>query len=53
MFFFFIIGAAGMWFISCDWDDKILVLGWLGIISSSVTLLCWWGINRWYQLKIP
>lgn len=53
IFFFFIIGAGSMWLISCDWQDKIAVLGWLGTGSAAGTLLAWLAINRVFKLKFP
>ena len=53
VFFFFMTGAGAMWLISLDWQDKVTVLGWLGVISATVTSLGWWGINRLFKLKLP
>ncbi|MBA3007694.1 MAG: MFS transporter [Proteobacteria bacterium] len=52
VFFFFITGAISMWLISLDWQDKVAVLGWLGMVSATITLLGWWGINRLFKLKL-
>lgn len=53
VFFFFITGACSMWLISLDWQDKVAVLGWLGMASATITLVSWWGINRVFELKLP
>lgn len=53
VFVFFITGAAAMWFISFNWQDKVMVLGLLGMTSASVTLLSWLVINHLLALKFP
>ena len=53
VFFFFICGAWSMWLVSLNWQDKVAVLGWLGIVSATITLLSWWGINKLFKLKLP
>ncbi len=41
VFAFMTVGAAGMGIISLAWQDKIMVLGVLGTIVGSATLLFW------------
>ena len=53
VFFFFMTGAGSMWLISLDWQDKVAVLGWLGIASATTTLASWWIINRSFKLNFP
>ena len=53
VFVFLMTGASSMWLISFDWYDKVAVLGWLGIISATITLTAWIVINRLVKLKIP
>lgn len=53
VFFFFMTGACSMWFISLDWQDKVTVIGLLGIAASIITLTSWLLINRLLTLKIP
>lgn len=49
VFCYFMTGALSMWFFSFDWDDKIIVLGWMGVVSVSVTLLLWARVKRRFQ----
>jgi DHA1 family bicyclomycin/chloramphenicol resistance-like MFS transporter len=53
VFTYFITGACSMWFISLGWPDKVLILGWFGLLSTTVTLIGWLLINRFYPLKMP
>jgi MFS transporter, DHA1 family, multidrug resistance protein len=46
VFFYFMIGALGMWFFSLDWDDKIVMLGRMGVVSVTCTLLLWQRVKR-------
>ncbi len=46
VFFYFMIGALSMWFFSFDWSDKIVVLGRMGVVSASCTLLLWQVVKR-------
>jgi len=41
VFFYFLIGALAMWFLSFGWTDKVVVLGWMGVIAVSCTLVSW------------
>jgi DHA1 family bicyclomycin/chloramphenicol resistance-like MFS transporter len=41
VFVFFTIGAISMWFYSLDWSDKTMVLGLMGLLPVSCTLLSW------------
>jgi DHA1 family bicyclomycin/chloramphenicol resistance-like MFS transporter len=41
VFFYFMIGALAMWFFSFDWNDKIVMLGRMGVVSVTCTLLLW------------
>jgi MFS transporter, DHA1 family, multidrug resistance protein len=53
VFIFFVTGACSMAVISLNWMDKITVLGWMGVIASSITLLAWLTINHWVILRQP
>ena len=53
VFFYFMTGSISMWIISQDWHDKIIVMGWLGTISASITILFWLVINRLLTIKLP
>ncbi len=53
VFVFFMTGACSMWFISLDWQDPIMVLGTLGVITSAITLCSWLAIDRLLKLKMP
>jgi len=53
VFFYFMTGSISMWIISHDWHDKIIVMGWLGTISASITILFWLGINRYLHIRFP
>lgn len=53
VFFYFMTGSISMWIISQDWHDKIVVMGWLGTISASITILFWLVINRLLTIKLP
>ncbi len=53
VFVFFMTGACSMWFISLDWQDPIMVLGTLGVITSAITLCSWLSIDRLLKLKMP
>ena len=44
-------GAFAMWVISLQWEDKITVLGWLGVFASGITILAWLLINRFFVLR--
>lgn len=50
VFFYFMIGALAMWFFSFDWNDKIVVLGRMGVVSVGCTLLLWQVVTRRLQL---
>ena len=41
VFFYFTIGALAMWFLSYDWEDKISMLGWMGIVATTCALVSW------------
>jgi len=53
VFFYFMTGSISMWIISQDWHDKIVVMGWLGTISSTITILFWGSINRFLKIRFP
>ncbi len=53
VFFYFMTGSISMWIISQDWHDKIVIMGWLGTISASITILFWLVINRFLTIKLP
>jgi MFS transporter, DHA1 family, multidrug resistance protein len=53
IFLFFMTGACSMWFISLDWQDPVLILGILGVITAAITLASWLAINRLLTLKMP
>ena len=46
VFLYFMIGALAMWFFSFDWNDKIITLGLMGVISVTCTLLLWQVVKR-------
>ncbi|MGI6656956.1 MAG: multidrug effflux MFS transporter [Desulfobulbus sp.] len=41
VFFHFLVGALGMWAFSFPWDDKITVLGRIGLLAASCSLTGW------------
>ena len=41
VFFYFMIGALAMWFLSLPWADKVVMLGWMGVAAVSCTLISW------------
>ena len=41
IFTFMTIGAVGMAVVSLAWPDKIVVLGWMGGLSGTATLIFW------------
>ncbi|MGD9950281.1 MAG: multidrug effflux MFS transporter, partial [Desulfobulbus sp.] len=41
VFFYFMIGAMAMWFLSFNWPDKVVMLGWMGVGAVSCTLISW------------
>lgn len=41
VFFYFMIGALAMWFLSYTWADKVVMLGWMGVVAVSCTLVSW------------
>ena len=53
VFFYFMTGALAMWFISLEWSDTITVLGWLGMISSTITITLWLLVNRFLRVSYP
>lgn len=53
VFVFFMTGSCSMWFISLDWQDKVRVIGLLGTVSATVTLVSWLLIRRYLKLKLP
>lgn len=46
VFFYFMTGALSMWFFSLDWSDKVVMLGRMGVVSVSCTLLLWQVVKR-------
>jgi DHA1 family bicyclomycin/chloramphenicol resistance-like MFS transporter len=46
VFFYFMIGALAMWFFSFEWEDKIVMLGRMGVVSVTCTLLLWQVVKR-------
>jgi DHA1 family bicyclomycin/chloramphenicol resistance-like MFS transporter len=52
-FVFFMTGVCSMWFISLGWQDSIQVLGILGIVAATITVVSWLAINRLLVLKMP
>jgi DHA1 family bicyclomycin/chloramphenicol resistance-like MFS transporter len=46
VFFYFMIGALAMWFFSFEWEDKIVLLGRMGVVSVTCTLLLWQVVKR-------
>jgi DHA1 family bicyclomycin/chloramphenicol resistance-like MFS transporter len=53
VFIFFVTGACSMWLISLEWVDKIPVLGWMGVFSSSFTVIAWFLLTRLVNLRQP
>lgn len=53
VFSFFLTGACSMWLISLDWHDKILILGYFGVVSAILTLAGWLLLSRFYGIKYP
>lgn len=41
VFFYFMIGALAMWFLSFAWPDKVVMLGWMGVVAVCCTLISW------------
>jgi DHA1 family bicyclomycin/chloramphenicol resistance-like MFS transporter len=41
VFFYFMTGALAMWFLSYNWADKVVMLGWMGVVAVSCTLVSW------------
>jgi MFS transporter, DHA1 family, multidrug resistance protein len=41
IFTYFTLGAAGMWFISFEWADKIPVLGAIALGCGALVLVAW------------
>lgn len=46
IFCYFTLGAAGMWFISLEWADKIPVLGAIAISCGAMVLGAWAVLQR-------
>ncbi len=46
VFFYFMMGALAMWFFSVDRGDKIVVLGRMGVVSVTMTLVLWQVVKR-------
>lgn len=46
VFFYFMTGALSMWFFSFDWQDKIVMLGKMGVTAVTMTLLLWQVVKR-------
>jgi DHA1 family bicyclomycin/chloramphenicol resistance-like MFS transporter len=46
VFFYFLIGALAMWFLSFSSQDKVVVLGWMGVAATSCTLVAWQVVKR-------
>ena len=46
VFSYFMTGALSMWFFSFDWPDKIVALGWMGVVSVAATLVLWQFVKR-------
>ncbi len=53
VFVFFLTGACSMWFISLGWEDATGLLGILGLVSATITLVAWLSIDRFLNLKMP
>ena len=51
MFAFMTTGAVSMWFISLNWEDKVQVLGVLGVICGSAGFVLWRRVfKKWMPL---
>lgn len=46
IFTYFTLGAAGMWFISLEWADKIPVLGTIALGCGALVLATWFILQR-------
>lgn len=46
IFTYFTLGAAGMWFISLEWADKIPVLGTIALGCGALVLAAWFILQR-------
>jgi len=51
VFFYFMVGALAMWLFSFDWHDKIVLLGWMGVLSVSCTLLLWQAWKHFIRIQ--
>lgn len=46
VFFYFMIGALAMWFLSFGWADKVVMLGAMGVVAVSSTLVSWQLVKK-------
>lgn len=46
IFCYFTLGAAGMWFISLEWADKIPVLGAIALSCGAMVLTAWFVLKK-------
>lgn len=46
VFCYFMIGALAMWLFSLDWQDKLVVLGRMGVAAVCCTLALWQLVKR-------
>jgi DHA1 family bicyclomycin/chloramphenicol resistance-like MFS transporter len=46
IFTYFTLGAAGMWFISLEWADKIPVLGTIALGCGALVLAAWFVLQK-------
>ena len=52
VFLYFITGAVAMGVVSLAWDDKIAVLGWLGVGGAIITILGWFAARGLCRVKV-
>jgi len=46
VFVYFMIASFSMWFISFDWEDKIITISLLAMVSSGIVLTIWLFLPR-------
>lgn len=49
VFFYFILGALSVWFISLEWNDTILVIARIGVVTNAVALIGGLILFRWHR----
>jgi DHA1 family bicyclomycin/chloramphenicol resistance-like MFS transporter len=46
VFSYFMVGALAMWFFSFEWEDKIVMLGRMGVVAVLATFLLWAVVRK-------